>query len=44
MELDAKGRGEAKTSLTTKVLADAAAKTLALDGYAAAPTLLRVTR
>jgi hypothetical protein len=44
MELDAKGLGEGKTSLTTRVLADATAKTLALDGYAAAPTLLKVTR
>jgi hypothetical protein len=44
MQLDAKGLGEAKTSLTTQVVADAAAKTLALDGYAAAPALLKVTR
>ena len=42
--LDAKGTGEAKTSLTTKVVVDAAAQTLALDGYPAAPPLLKVTR
>jgi hypothetical protein len=44
MQLDAKGIGEAKTSLTAKVVADAATRTLALDGYAAAPSLLKVTR
>ena len=44
MRIDGKGIGEAKTSLTAAVVVDAAAKTLALDGYAAAPVLLKVTR
>jgi hypothetical protein len=43
MRLGAK-TGEAKTSLTTNVVLDAAARTVALDGYAAAPALLKVTR
>jgi len=43
MRLDAQG-GEGKTSLTTAVAIDTAANTLALDGYAAAPALLKVTR
>jgi len=44
MRVDAKGVGEGKTSLTTNVVVDAAAQTLALDGYEAAPTLLEVSR
>jgi hypothetical protein len=44
MRLDAKGAGEAKASLTTNVVVDAVAKTLALEGYEAAPVLLKVTR
>jgi hypothetical protein len=44
MRLDAQGAGEGKTSLTTAVAIDTAANTLALDGYAAAPALLKVTR
>jgi hypothetical protein len=44
MRLGAKGVGEAKASLSAPVVVDAAAKTLALDGYAAAPALLKVTR
>jgi hypothetical protein len=44
MQLNARGVGEAKTSLTARVVADTPAHTLALDGYAAAPTLLKVTR
>lgn len=44
MRIDAKGTGEGKTSLTTNVALDAATQTLALDGYAAAPALLRITR
>jgi hypothetical protein len=44
MRLDGHGAGEGKTSLTTRVAIDAAANTLALDGYAAAPALLKVTR
>jgi hypothetical protein len=44
MRLDRQGVGEGKTSLTTKVAIDTDANTLALDGYAAAPALLKVTR
>ena len=44
MRLDGKGRGEAKASLNADVVIDAAAKTLALDGYASAPALLKVTK
>jgi hypothetical protein len=44
MQIDGQGTGEGKTSLTTKVAIDTDAKTLALDGYAEAPTLLKVTR
>jgi hypothetical protein len=44
MRLDGGGVGEGKTSLTTRVAIDTAANTLALDGYAAAPALLKVTR
>lgn len=41
IRLDAKGTGEAKTSLTSKVVIDNHAKTLALDNYAAAPPILQ---
>ena len=44
MLIDTKGIGEAKTSLTTPVVVDATAQTLALDGYRAAPAFLKVTR
>ena len=44
MRLGGKGVGEAKASLTAPVVVDAATKTLALEGYAAAPVLLKVTR
>jgi hypothetical protein len=44
MRFDAKGNGEGKTSFGTGVAADAAAQTLALEGYAAAPVQLEVTR
>ena len=44
MQLSGKGVGEGKTSLTSAVVVDASARTLALDGYAAAPTMLKVTR
>lgn len=44
MRIGVKGTGEAKASLTTNVAVDAAAKTLALDAYDAAPVLLKVTR
>lgn len=43
MRLDGKGHGEVKTSLGARVVIDSAAQTLALDGYAAAPTQLKVT-
>ena len=44
MRVDRQGVGEGKTSLTTNVAIDAEAKTLALEGYAAAPAWLKVTR
>lgn len=44
MRLDGKGHGEAKTSAAARVVVDSAAKTLALDGYAAAPAQLEVTQ
>jgi len=44
MRLDGRGAGEGKTSLTARVAIDTASNTLALDGYAAAPALLKVTR
>lgn len=44
MRIDGKGRGEGKTSLAANVVVDAAAQTLALDGYTAASALLKVTR
>ena len=44
MRLDDRGAGEGKTSLTTGVIIDTAANTLALDGYAAAQPLLKVSR
>ena len=44
MQIDRDGVGEGKTSLTSSVAIDTEAKTLALDGYAAAPTFLKVTR
>jgi len=44
MRIDRQGVGEGKTSLTSSVAIDTEAKTLALDGYAAAPALLKVTR
>ena len=44
LRVDAKGVGEGKASLTTNVGLDAQAQTLALDGYAAAPPLLKVNR
>ena len=44
LRIDGQGTGEGKTSLTTNVAIDTDAKTLALDGYAAAPALLKVTR
>ena len=44
MRLDSKGTGEGKTSLTTRVVVDTTANTLALDGYTSAPIQLRVMR
>ena len=44
LRVDAKGVGEGKASLTANVALDANAQTLTLDGYDAAPVLLRVTR
>jgi hypothetical protein len=44
MRVAAKGAGEGKTSLSTKIALDAAAQTLALDEYPAAPVQLKVTR
>jgi hypothetical protein len=44
MRIDGKGLGEVKTSLTSPVVVDAAARTLAIDAYASAPALLKVTR
>ncbi|HEY7186719.1 MAG TPA: hypothetical protein VH436_09230 [Vicinamibacterales bacterium] len=43
MQLDQKGTGDAKASYSN-VIVDAAAKTLALDGQAPSPLLLKVTR
>jgi hypothetical protein len=43
MRIDAKGLGEAKVAPASPVV-DAAANTLALDRYDAAPVLLKVTR
>jgi hypothetical protein len=44
MRIDGKGVGEGKSSLTSKVVVDAAANTLAIDKYTDAPVLLKVTR
>ena len=41
LRLDSKGVGEGKTSLTTKVIVDDEAKTVALENYAATPALLQ---
>ena len=41
LRMDSKGSGEGKTSLTTKVLFDNEAKTIALENYAAAPAVLQ---
>jgi hypothetical protein len=44
MRINGKGIGEAKSSLSSPVVVDAAANTLAIDKYADAPVLLKVTR
>jgi hypothetical protein len=41
LRLNAKGLGEGKTSLTSKVIVDNEAKTLAIENYAAAPVILQ---
>jgi hypothetical protein len=41
IRFDGKGVGEGRTSLTTKVVVDAEAKTVALESYQAAPAILR---
>jgi hypothetical protein len=44
MQIGGSGRGEARTSLTSPVVVDTGAQTLALEGYAAARALLEVIR
>jgi hypothetical protein len=44
IRLDSKGLGEGKTSLTTKVVLDNEAKTVALDDYTATPAILQSVR
>jgi hypothetical protein len=44
IRLDGKGVGEGKTSLTTKVVVDNEARTVALENYAATPAILRNVR
>lgn len=44
LHVDAAHNGEAKTSLVSDVIADSAAKTIALARYASAPVQLRITR
>jgi hypothetical protein len=41
LRLNAKGLGEGKTSLTSKVIVDNDARTLAIENYAAAPVILQ---
>jgi hypothetical protein len=44
LRFNRKGEGEGKASLTARITADAQAKTLALDNYAAAPVVLKGVR
>ena len=44
IRLNAKGLGEGKTSVTTKVVVDNEARTVALENYAATPALLQNVR
>jgi hypothetical protein len=44
MRIDGKGVGEAKSSLTSPLVLDTAANTLAIDKYTDAPVLFKVTR
>ena len=41
LHLNAKGEGEGKASLTGKITADTAAKTIALDSYSTLPVVLK---
>jgi hypothetical protein len=41
LRVNAKGEGEGKVSLTSKVTFDAGAKTVALENYAGAPVVLK---
>jgi len=41
IRLDSKGLGEGKTSLTTNVILDNEARTVALENYAATPAILQ---
>jgi hypothetical protein len=44
LRLDGKGGGEGKASSMARLTADAAAQTLALEGYEAAPVIFEVRR
>lgn len=44
LRLNAKGEGEGKASLSGKVAVDADAKTIALDGYAGQPIVLKAVK
>jgi hypothetical protein len=44
LHLNAKGDGEGKASLVSKVTLDTAAKTLALDGYATQPVVFKAVK
>jgi hypothetical protein len=44
IRFDAKGVGEGRTSLTTKVVVDSEAKTVALESYQTAPAILRYVK
>ncbi|HEY6510019.1 MAG TPA: hypothetical protein VIY56_18480 [Vicinamibacterales bacterium] len=44
MQINAKGEGEGKTSISSTIAVDVAAGTLALAGYPAAPVMLKVNR
>jgi hypothetical protein len=41
LRLNAKGEGEAKSSLTGKVAIDSSVNSIALEGYSALPVLLK---
>ena len=41
LHLNSKGEGEGKISLTGKVAADSAAKTIALENYGASPVVFK---